>query len=80
MVLEDGIIIDLQIETQTLNGTWGGSTSISRTYDIEESNGSDGGLGVLIAAIVIISILALAGVAAYIMYTIRMKSDQGPQM
>jgi len=80
IMLEDGIVIDLQIETQTLNGTWGGSTSVSRTYDIEKSNGSDGGLGALIAAIVIISILALAGVAGYVMYTIKLKKDRGPQM
>ncbi len=74
--LEPGneIEVILEIDTQTLNGTYGGTQEISRTFRVEGSNGSSGETGAMVAVIVIISIFALLGVGAYIFYMYRLKA------
>jgi hypothetical protein len=71
------VVMNLSVETETLNGTYGGTQELSATFIVESPSEASDEDNVVIKIITIISIISLLGVAVYLIFTfmIRARSD-----
>ncbi|MGA1819617.1 MAG: fibronectin type III domain-containing protein [Thermoplasmatota archaeon] len=76
LVIDDEVIVDLEIEAQTLNGTYGGTMSISDSYRVISNGDRPSGERVMIIVISIVSVIALIGLGGYLFFTFRVRRDR----
>jgi fibronectin type 3 domain-containing protein len=69
----DDLSASLAIETQTLNGTFGGKQEVSTNFSMVSSNDGQTEDNVAIGVITVISVIALLGLAAYLVYIYRIR-------
>ncbi|MGA1848374.1 MAG: fibronectin type III domain-containing protein [Thermoplasmatota archaeon] len=70
--------MDLTIEAQTINGTYGGTSTLSHKFTpISQDDGSQG-QAALILVISVISIIAVLGLATYIILNVRKNRENEP--
>ncbi|MGA1792475.1 MAG: fibronectin type III domain-containing protein [Thermoplasmatota archaeon] len=74
--LDEELLIALEIEAQTLNGTYGGTMNISDMFRIVSNGGRSSGERMMIIVISIVSAIALIGLGGYLFFTFRVRRDR----